>query len=161
MTHDNCIYQWTNRDKSHYFLILIPFLIAFVGAAYLLATVSIHIMVIFLLLYGITNVFQAGACIGCPYRGKYCPAAFGIYLSNLFSATNYRNRVFEPRFFKTNVTLAEISLVITLIFPIYWLAILEWYYLVIFLLLKSAHLNVIRSSGNRGKYEYKGSIKSR
>ena len=22
----------------------------------------------------LTNIFQAGCCIGCPYRGKYCPA---------------------------------------------------------------------------------------
>jgi hypothetical protein len=140
MTQGKPTYQWSNRDKFLYFIILIPFLAAFVGAAYLLATVSICLTIMFLSLYVITNFFQAGCCIRCPYRGRYCPATFGIYLSNLFSATIYAKRSFEPRFFRINATLAETSLIITLLFPIYWLALLNWYYLAIFLTLLVVHM---------------------
>jgi hypothetical protein len=134
------MYQWSKRDKFLYSAILIPFLVAFIGAAYLLATVSIYLTVIFLLLYVIANFFQAGCCIGCPYRGKFCPAVFGMYLANFLSATIYRKREFEPRFFKVNATLTEISVIIALLFPVYWLLSLNWYYLVVFLSLIVVHI---------------------
>jgi len=134
------MYQWSKRDRFLYSAILIPFLVAFIGAAYLLATVSIYLTVIFLLLYIIVNFFQAGCCVGCPYRGKFCPAVFGMYLANFLSATIYRKRNFEPRFFKVNATLTEISVIIALLFPIYWLLSLNWYYLVAFLSLIVVHI---------------------
>ena len=134
------MYQWSKRDKFLYSAILIPFLVAFIGAAYLLATVSIYLTIIFLLLYIIVNLFQAGCCIGCPYRGKYCPAVFGMYLANFLSATIYKKRNFEPGFFKINATLAEISVIIALLFPVYWLLSLNWYYLVVFLSLIVVHI---------------------
>jgi hypothetical protein len=129
MTHNKCLYQWTDRDKRFYFISLIPFLIAFVGAAYILATVSIYLTALFLGLYIICNIFQAGACVGCPYRGKFCPAVFGVYLSNIISATIYKKRSFEQRFFDINATAASIMSLITLLFPVYWLFISGWYYL--------------------------------
>jgi len=134
------MYQWSRRDKFLYSAILIPFLAAFIGAAYLLATVSIYLTVIFLLLCVIANFFQAGCCIGCPYRGKFCPAVFGMYLANFLSTTIYKKRNFEPRFFKVNATLTEISVIIALLFPIYWLLSLNWYYLVVFLSLIVVHI---------------------
>lgn len=140
MTQYKNIYQWSKRDKFLYFQILIPFLVAFIGAAYLLATLSIYLTITFLSLYIIANFFQASCCIGCPYRGKYCPAAFGIYLANFLSATIYKNRNFEPRFFKINATLAVISIIIVLLFPIYWLLSLDWLYFAIFLILITAHI---------------------
>ena len=76
-------YEWTKRDKWLYALSMIPFLIVFVGTAYLLATYSIYLAIILVVLYVITNIFQAGCCVGCPYRGRYCPALFGVYLGNL------------------------------------------------------------------------------
>jgi len=134
------MYQWSKRDKFLYSAILIPFLVAFIGAAYLLATVSIYLTVIFLLLYTSVNFFQAGCCIGCPYRGKFCPAVFGMYLANFLSATIYRKRNFEPGFFRVNATLTEISVIIALLFPVYWLLSLNWYYLVVFLSLIVVHI---------------------
>jgi hypothetical protein len=134
------MYQWSKRDKFLYSAILIPFLAAFIGASYLLATVSIYLTVIFLLLYVIANFFQAGCCIGCPYRGKFCPAVFGMYLANFLSTTIYKKRNFEPRFFKVNATLTEISVIIALLFPVYWLLSLNWYYLVAFLSLIVVHI---------------------
>jgi len=140
MSQDKNIYQWSNRDKFLYFVILIPLLVAFIEAAYLLATVSIYLTVIFFLLYLGLNFFQAGCCIGCPYRGKYCPAVFGIYLANFLSATIYKKRNFEPRFHRTNATLAGIFVMITFLFPVYWLLVSNWYYLAIFLVLIIGHI---------------------
>lgn len=140
MTQDKSIYQWSKQDKFLYFITLIPFLIAFIGAAYLLATVSIYLTVTFLLLYLGINFFQAGCCIGCPYRGRYCPPIFGIYLANLLSTTIYKKRNFEPRFFRINATVAGFFVTITFLFPVYWLLLLNWYYLAIFLVLIMGHI---------------------
>ena len=135
MTHKECIYQWTDSDKRFYFISLIPFLIAFVSAAYILATVSIHLTLTFIGLYIIGNLFQAGACVGCPYRGKFCPAVFGVYLGNVISSIIYKNRTFERRFFNINANAASITCMITLLFPIYWLTLSGWYYVVGYLVL--------------------------
>jgi hypothetical protein len=139
----NCnkaVYPWSRRDQLLYFATLVPLMLALIGAAYLLATVAIYLMVIFFLLYIAVNVFQAGCCIGCPYRGKFCPAVFGIYLGNLLAATVYKGRTSTPRFFRINANLAEIFLAATLLFPIYWLAISNWVYIVVFLLLVTLHV---------------------
>jgi hypothetical protein len=123
-----------------YFLTLVPFLVALIGAAYLLATESIYLLVIFLLLYIGINVFQAGCCIGCPYRGGFCPAVFGIYLGNLLSVTVYKNRTYTPGFFRINAALAEIFLSATILFPVYWLAVSNWVYPLVYLFLVGLHV---------------------
>lgn len=140
MTQGKCVYLWTSGDRRFYFLSLIPFLVAFIGAAYILATVSISLMVIFVVLYLIANLFQAGACVGCPYRGKFCPAVFGIYLSNVISSNIYKKRSFEQRFFNINANLASIMCIITFVFPIYWLVVSGWYYLTSYLVLVLIYL---------------------
>lgn len=139
MTGDKKIYQWSKRDRLLYALILVPFVAAFIGAAYLLSTVSPYLTFIFVLLYIMVNSFQAGCCVGCPYQGKYCPAVFGIYLANILSVTRYKKRSFEPQFFKISATLAEIALLITLLFPVYWLLALDRYYAVIYIVLMMGH----------------------
>ena len=140
MSHSRSLHQWSRHDRLLYFATLAPFLVAFCGAAYLLSTVSIYLTATFVSLYIIGNIFQAGCCVGCPYRGGFCPSVFGMYLANLLSATFYRKRSFEPRFFRINANLAEISLLATLLFPVYWLLSLNWLYLVVFLLLVVLHV---------------------
>jgi hypothetical protein len=140
MNENNKIYQWSKRDKLLYFISLIPFLAAFAGAAYLLTTVSIYLTIIFLSLYIMINFFQAGACIGCPYRGKYCPAFIGVYLGNVLSVILYKKRNFEPGFHKINVALGEIFCIITFLFPMYWLLLMDWLYLVGYIILITTHI---------------------
>ncbi|UCG83455.1 MAG: hypothetical protein JSW38_01135, partial [Dehalococcoidia bacterium] len=74
-----------------------------------------------------------------PYRGRYCPPVFGVYLANFLSSQIYRNRSYEQRFFKVNAHLAELFLVFTILFPVYWLVSLNWLYLLGFLLLILVH----------------------
>lgn len=66
-------YQWTKKDKWLYALSMVPFVVVFLGTAYLLSTYSIILTLLLVGMYLLTNIFQAGCCIGCPYRGKYCP----------------------------------------------------------------------------------------
>ena len=59
------VYKWTKKDKWLYILSMVPFVVVFVGTAYLLATYSIYLLIVFVALYIITNIFQAGCCVGC------------------------------------------------------------------------------------------------
>jgi len=134
------IHQWSKKDKFLYLITLIPFLTAILIASYVLATVSFYLVIIFLSIFIVLNIFQAGFCIGCPYRGKYCPSAFGVYLGNFFSSTFYKRRIFDLEFFKCNATLTTISLIIFLAFPVYWLIVINWSYLAVYLALIIAHI---------------------
>lgn len=119
---------------------MIPFAVMIAGTFYILCTYSILISVIWLSLYLLVNVFQAGCCVGCPYRNKYCPAFCGVYLGNLLSGILYKNRKFEIRFYEKNATGGEITLILFLLFPLYWIFLLNWYFVVIYLGLIVLHI---------------------
>jgi hypothetical protein len=131
-------YCWTKKDKGMYALSMIPFLAAFAGAGYVLAASSVYLFLAYAGIYVLTNVFQAGCCVGCPYRGKYCPAFSGVYLGNLLSTAFYADRAYEEKFFTRNAGAGEISLLAFLLFPLYWLFQAAWYlspaYLLLFVL---------------------------
>jgi hypothetical protein len=133
-------YQWTARDKWLYGLSLVPFLVVFVGAIILLGSYSIWLSVILVFFYLLTNVFQAGCCVGCPYRGKYCPALFGVYLGNFLSGILYPDREFDQKFFDKNAAAGEIMVLVIAIFPIYWVVKTSWWLLPVYALLIAAHL---------------------
>lgn len=133
------VYEWTGKDKWLYVLSMIPFLVVFFGTLYLLATYSISLALILLALYIITNIFQAGCCVGCPYRGRYCPALCGVFLGNFLSVILYKNREYDEKFFRINATAGETMLVITILFPIYWIYLTGWYLVPIYLVLIAAH----------------------
>jgi hypothetical protein len=139
MTHCRQVYEWSRRDKVVYSVALAPFVVALVMAACLLATHAFYLTIVFLLLYLMVNFFQAGCCVGCPYRGRYCPAVFGIYLANFISARAYAGRTFDSRFFKLNADLAEAFLLAVLLFPVYWLVSSSWVYLVVYVVLILLH----------------------
>ncbi len=133
-------YSWTRIDKWWYFISMIPFALMFVGTFYLLVNYSIYLSVIWVVLYIIVNIFQAGCCVGCPYRGKYCPAFCGVYLGNLLSGILYKDRQFDAKFYENNAAGGEISLVVFLIFPIYWIFRSGWYFIPIYVVLVVAHV---------------------
>ncbi|MBN2274751.1 MAG: hypothetical protein JXK95_10490 [Bacteroidales bacterium] len=146
-------YKWTKKDKWLYFLSMIPFLIVFIGTAYLLATYSIILLFILIALYLITNIFQAGCCIGCPYRGKYCPALCGVYLGNILSGFLYKKRQFDPKFFKLNANAGETMILIIAIFPLYWIYKTGWYLIPIYVILIAAHF-ILFMATQCGKCSY-------
>jgi len=95
-------YKWTKKDKWLYIISIIPFVLLITGTLYVLNNYSVFISILWIFIYLIVNYFQAGCCVGCPYRGKYCPAFCGVYLGNLLSGILYKNRQFDPKFFKRN-----------------------------------------------------------
>lgn len=133
-------YQWTPKDKMLYGLSMIPFIIVFIGSAYLLSTYSIWLTAALIGMYLLTNVFQAGCCIGCPYRGKYCPALFGVYLGNWLSGILYKDRKFDQSFFERNAAAGETMVMVIAIFPLYWVWKTNWVLIPVYLVLVAAHL---------------------
>lgn len=133
-------YKWTPKDKWLYMLSMIPFLALIAGTIYVLSSYTILITLIWIFIYLIVNVFQAGCCVGCPYRGKYCPAFVGVYLGNFLSSIIYKNRQFDPEFFKKNAAGGEITLIIFLLYPLYWIFLSKWYFLLIYLALILTHI---------------------
>ncbi|HDD61904.1 MAG: hypothetical protein DRI65_02155 [Chloroflexota bacterium] len=133
-------YQWTKKDKWLYWLSMVPFLVVFIGALLLLSTYSPWLAILEVVFYLLTCVFQAACCIGCPYRGKYCPALFGIYFGNILSGILYPKREFDQEFFEKNATAGEIMVLVIAVFPIYWVVKTSWWLLLVYLLLIAAHL---------------------
>ncbi|MBN1416402.1 MAG: hypothetical protein JW973_14965 [Bacteroidales bacterium] len=133
-------YKWTNKDKWLYIISLIPFIMLFAGTLYILIDYSVLISLLWIFLYIIVNFFQAGCCVGCPYRGRYCPAFCGVYLGNLLSCVLYKNREFDAEFFERNAAGGEITLILFLIFPLYWIFLAQWYYIPIYIGLIIAHI---------------------
>ena len=133
------VYEWTGKDKLLYVLSMIPFVIVFFGTLYLLATHSIYLALVLIMLYLITNIFQAGCCVGCPYRGRYCPALCGVFLGNFLSGILYKNREYDEKFFRISATAGETMVVIIILFPLYWVYLTGWYLVPIYLLLVAAH----------------------
>ena len=132
-------YKWNTKDKFIYFLVMIPFLVGFIGSLILMARITIFLPIIVIILVLAINIFQAGCCVGCPYRGKYCPALFGVYLGNVFSTWFYKEREFEQKFFERNANIAETLLGVVVIFTGYFLWSIDWIYAVAYVLLAVIH----------------------
>jgi hypothetical protein len=140
------VYEWTRKDRWLYALAMLPFVVVFIGTSYLLATHAIFLFFVFLGLYIITNIFQAGCCVGCPYRGRYCPALCGIYLGNILSSILYKHRRFEPGFFKINATAGEVMIVVVGIYPLYWILQTAWYLVPVYVMLIATHFVLFMST---------------
>lgn len=133
-------YTWTKKDKWLFAMSMVPFIASLVGTLYVFSHYSIILTIIWIFLYLIVNVFQAGCCVGCPYRGKYCPAFVGVYLGNLLSTIIYKHREFDAKFYENNAAGGEITLILFLIFPVYWIFLFKWYFILIYVSLIAAHV---------------------
>jgi len=133
-------YHWSSRDKWLYAISLIPFSILFFGVIYLLAGICIYMSVLWLLIYLVLNIVQGYCCIACPYKGKYCPAIFGVYLGNIISGFLYSEYEFDQKLFKLNARWAEFVLAIFILYPLYWLYTIDWYYVLIYIGLMVLHI---------------------
>lgn len=136
------VYAWTRRDKLIYAGTLVSFFVAFFGALILLGTISLWLSLILVGLYLLGNIFQAACCVGCPYRGKYCPALFGVYLGNWLSVRLYAGRTFDERFFERNATGGELSIVGMVLVAAVGLATLNIWYTAALLVLVALHLGL-------------------
>jgi len=135
-------HAWSRRDRGIYAVAMIPFLVAFVGTAVITAGLAWYLPVILVALHIATSFFQAACCVGCPYRGKFCPAIFGIYLGNVLSMLLYSHRTHDPVRFKRNAMLAEIGCIITLLFAAISVAFASIWYVLALLVLLALHVAV-------------------
>ena len=136
-------YRWTQQDKIIYALILLPFIVGFVGALVLLTKVSFVLSLAVAGLYLLGNVFQAACCVGCPYQGKFCPATFGVYLANWLSTRLYAERQHDPAVYERNATRGEITVISALVLACIGLATLNGWYVVIMLALIGGHFGLV------------------
>jgi len=129
MSHTKPVYQWTKQDRVLHLLPAIPLIAYYVGSIYLLAMGSIYLVVIFLLLWVGVNVFAAGICAGCPYRGGYCPGVCQLYFAPFLSTLIYKGRVRDSRSqsFKANLLLIGAFGMGSYVFGFYWLFRLYWH----------------------------------
>jgi hypothetical protein len=76
-----------------------------------------------------------------PVPGKILPGLQrGVYLGNLLSALFYANRPYDEKFFTRNAAAGETSLLIFLLFPLYWFFQAAWYYAPAYLILFTLHV---------------------
>ncbi len=133
-------YQWNMKDKLLYLLSMIPFIVLLLCGILILSKYNFIYLIIWIFLYIIVNIFQAGCCVGCPYRGKYCPAFCGVFLGNILSVIFYKNRTHNEKFFKINANGGETFLTIFFLFPLYWIFITKWYFVLIYIGLIMLHI---------------------
>lgn len=128
MNENGQVYQWTKRDKVLHLLPAIPLVVFYVGTAYLLAVRSIYLVGIFLLLWVATNGAIAGICVGCPYRGGYCPGVSQLYFAPFLPAVMRQGEKGRsgPRSFKVNLALLGVFGIGSYLFAFYWLIVLYW-----------------------------------
>jgi hypothetical protein len=136
-------YHWSRQDKIVYMFVMLPFIAAFAGVIVLLANISLVLSVVFVALYLLGNVFQAACCVGCPYQGRFCPAAFGCYPANWLSTRRYAGRKHDPAFFERNATRGELSVISALVLACVGLATINGWYVVILLALVGMHFGLL------------------
>lgn len=139
MNENKQVYQWSKHDKVIHLLPAIPLVVYYVGTVYLLVVKSIYLMGAFLLLWVATNIAIAGICVGCPYRGGYCPGVSQLYIAPFLSTIMCKGtkRSSRDRSFKVSLALLSVFGIGSYIFAFYWLYVLYWteYALVVLVLL--------------------------
>jgi hypothetical protein len=114
------------RRKGLYLVLTVPFLVLLALIFCYLWTYSFVLSLVFGLLYLSTSFFQAYCCAyqDCPYVGGFCPAVIGIMPASLIAKVIYGNReiVKSKERFELYATLAIISWLGLVAFPLFWLA---------------------------------------
>jgi hypothetical protein len=134
------VYQWSKVDKMTYLLSLIPLIAVFIIVLYVLTFQSIYLSILFLSLYVIVNFFQSYCCIDCPYKGSYCPAFFGVYLGNMLSSILFNHHTMNLKTHKLCASLGALLVIVTILFPIYWLYQQGWIMLITYIGLVVLHV---------------------
>jgi hypothetical protein len=120
--------QWSRRERALHLLPAIPLTAFYIGAITLLAMHSLSLVLGFLALWFITNLFIAGVCAGCPYRGRYCPGLAQLYVAPVLSLLIYRGtrQTVKRRTLLLNLGMVGIFGIGSYIFAFAWLFSLYW-----------------------------------
>jgi len=110
--------EWSNSDKILYFStslltwIILTAIVVVYTLKYSVFALLAHLFIYVLLVY-----FQARDwCIGCPYRGKFCPGILCMGLANIISNKFFKQNEFK--FSKNKEIIVSILTGIYFVFPI-------------------------------------------
>jgi hypothetical protein len=128
MNKSKQVYQWSKQDRVMHLIPALPLVLFYVGTIYLLGIHSIILVGIFFLLWVATNFAIAGICIGCPYRGGYCPGVSQLYFAPFLSRILFSRINGTPgdQSFKASLVLLSVSGIGSYFFAFYWLFVLYW-----------------------------------
>jgi len=128
MSPRKCIHQWTKQDRALHLIPATPLILFNAGAIYLLAKESLLLVGVFLLLWVGVNFAVAGICVGCPYRGGYCPGLSQLYFAPFLSLVLYRDQesISPKRSFNNGLIFLGVIGIGSYVFAIYWLVRLYW-----------------------------------
>lgn len=132
-------HHWSARERLYYVLLLIPALAALIGAAWFLFSNAWWPGAIYIFLILGVHVAQARCCVGCPYRGRFCPAIYGVYLANPLSRLLFRDAVHTRQTYDRAAAFGISFVVAILLFPLYWLYTAAWWYAALYVALLLLH----------------------
>jgi len=99
---------------------LLSWIILSIIAVLNIAESSIFALIGYLVIYILLVFFQAKDwCIGCPYRGKFCPGILCMGLANIVSTVLFKNVKFK--FSKNKEHLVSVLTGIYFFYPIFFL----------------------------------------
>jgi len=137
----NTVSEWSSKDKVLYFstALLAWILLTIIAVVYSLKY-SVFALIGYLVIYILLVYLQAKDwCIGCPYRGKFCPGILCMGLANIVS-TLFKNRKFE--YSKKKEHLVSVLTMIYFAYPILFFYNKIWI-LVAYLTLLIIHLLLV------------------
>ncbi|MBR9676577.1 hypothetical protein GOV04_00355 [Candidatus Woesearchaeota archaeon] len=129
--------KWSDNDKFLYFFtVLLTWVLLTIISIIYSYKYSIFALIGYILLYFILVFFQAKDwCIGCPYRGKFCPGILCMGLANIMSTWFFKNKKFK--YSKKKEHIVSILTGIYFVYPVFF------FYNNIFILVSYALLLII------------------
>jgi hypothetical protein len=128
MIHDEETHTWSRKDRALHLLPASPLIAFYIGTITLLAMHSLTLVLGFLAFWFVTNLFIAGVCAGCPYRGRYCPGLAQLYIGPYLSLLMYRGsrQGLKQRTLLLNIALLSVFGIGSYVFAFVWLFALYW-----------------------------------
>jgi len=112
--------KWSKDDRFFYFFtVLLTWILFTIIAIIYSFKYSIFTLIAYLLIYFLLVFFQAKDwCVGCPYRGKFCPGILCMGLANIISAKFFKNKKFQ--YSKYNEHLVSVLTAIYFFYPVFF-----------------------------------------
>lgn len=112
------------KRKELYFSLTLPLVAFFICMSFYFLFNNLLLFTVYIILFFLTCLFQSYCCTyqGCPYIGGFCPAVAEIYPSNLLAKLLLKRGIKKSKeAFTVCASGAFISLVMFILFPLYWM----------------------------------------
>jgi hypothetical protein len=92
------IYNWDTYDKAKYIIVAITWLAATGIGVYSVFLYKPLFLLMYLFSYLMLVYFQARFyCIGCPYKGSFCPGILNMTFANFLADKLYAKKIFSEK----------------------------------------------------------------